>query len=356
MKKIFMFAILFVAAIGARAQRIEVVDTDGNGVAYATVLNSDAEFIGTTSLEGILADARGAKSITVSHVAFKSKEVKLDGRDVRVVLDDADFNLAEIVVQPKPLVYVQTYYRMYVYSEKEGIIYYRAGLTDNAYDPQKKKVTASTSHLAKAKKVIVKTLLGLLGSLLDEISHIKTGKVEDRMLEKGKEIGLTITEESPGRKRIDDKWGTLGYITDDKEDGVRRISYDSQKLVLHYMEAEGKEKELARKENRDAKRTNRTKTNYCVYQIDENGNYDPEDFVVLENLTSYDEEDDGETDHFINGLQVYSIERAYVTKEELKQRKKQNKMKMTLPNIKQFERQRGIPPLHPSVQKAIDGF
>ena len=66
---------------------------------------------------------------------------------------------------------------------------------------------------------------------------------------------------------------------------------------------------------------------------------------MLEDLTSYDEEEDGKNVHHINGMQVYTIERAYVTKEELKQRKKANKMKMTMQNIKQFERQHNIPPL-----------
>ena len=349
-------AAILLAAISARAQRIEVVDSEGHGIPYASVLTAEAEFIGTTNLEGILADAKGAKDVIISHVAFKTREVKLNGKDLRVVLEDADFNLAEIVVQPKPLVYVQTYYRLYIYSEKEGIIYYRAGLTDNAYDPQKKKVTASTSHIAKAKKSIIKTLVGMVGFALDALSEIKAEKLEDRIQKKGKELNITITDVSPGRKRIDDKWGTLGYISDDKEAGLRRFSYDTHKLILHYMEAKGMDKELARKAKRDAKKKNRTETNYCIYQIDENGNYSPEDFVVTENLTSYDEEDDGETDHYINGLQVYTVERAYVTKEELKQRKRQNKMKMTLSNIQQFEQQHSIPPLHPSVQKAIDGL
>ena len=89
---------------------------------------------------------------------------------------------------------------------------------------------------------------------------------------------------------------------------------------------------------------------------DENGNYGPEDFVMMEDLTNYDVEEDGKTVHSINGMQVYTIERAYVTKEELKLRKKQNKMKMTLQNIKQFEQQHNIPPLPASVQKAIDGL
>ncbi len=354
MKKfLFLVAILALATV-ARAQKITVVDSDGNGVSYASVLTPEAEYIGITDLDGVLADAKGAKVVTISHVAFKPKDVKLDGKDVRVVLEDADFNLEEITVEPKPFIYVQTYYRLYVFTEKEGIIYYRAGLTDNTYDPKKKKVTASTSHIAKAKYGIIKTLMGAFGSKLDELSQIKVGKVETRLQNKGKGIGINITDIAPGKKRINDKWGPLGYITDDKESGLRRFSYDSHKVVMHYLEAKGESKLLKKVEQRDAKKQNRTETDYCVYQIDEDGNYGPEDFVMLEDLKSYDEVEDGETDHNIHGLQVFTIERAYVTKEELKQRKKANKMKMNLSNIQQFEQQHNIPALPASVQKAID--
>ncbi len=356
MKKVLLWMAACMVAISTKAQKIEVVDSDGNAVPYASVLTADAEYIGITDLEGVLADAKGAKSVTISHVAFKPKDVKLNGKDIRITLEDADFNLEEIVVQPKPMVYVQTYFRMYVYSEEDGIIYYRAGLTDNAYNPQTNKVSASTSHIAKAKKAYIKTIVGMFGGLLNQLSQIKPTKLEERILKKGKDIGLTITDLAPGKKRIADKWGTLGYITDDKEAGLRRFSYDLHKIVLHYMEAKGMEKELAKMKKKDEKKKNRTETDYYVYQIDENGNYGPEDFVMLEDLTSYDEEEDGKNVHHINGMQVYTIERAYVTKEELKQRKKANKMKMTMQNIKQFERQHNIPPLPASVQKAIDGM
>lgn len=354
MKKYLLCLAACLIAIGAKAQKIEVVDTDGNGIPYASILTPDADYIGVTNLEGILSDAKGAKDITVSHVAFKTKRVKLDGKDVRITLEEADFSLEEITVEPKPFIYVQTYYRLYIHNEEDGIIYYRAGLTDNCYDPKKKVVTAKTSHISKAKMAIIKAIVGMLGSALDELSQIKAEKVEDRILKKGKLMGMTITDVAPGKKRIDDKWGTLGYITDDKDSGLRRFSYDFHKLFMHYMEAKGMDKELAKKKKRDEKKKNRTETDYSVYQIDENGNYGPEDFVMMEDLTNYDVEEDGKTVHSINGMQVYTIERAYVTKEELKLRKKQNKMKMTLQNIKQFEQQHNIPPLPASVQKAID--
>lgn len=356
MKKMLFWLAICMVAMYARAQKIEVVDSDGYGIPYASVLTVGAEYVGITNLEGVLPDAKGARSVIISHVAFKPKEVKLDGKDVRVTLEDADYNLEEIVVEPKPLVYVQTYYRMFIHSQKDGIIYYRAGLTDNAYNPQKNKVSSSTAHVAKAKNALVKIFLGALGGALDQVSHIHATKVEDRLLKKGKDIGLTIVDMAPGKRRIDDRWGTIGYITDDKEAGMRRFSYEGQSIIRHYLKAKGKNKMLAREEKSDAKRKNYSDTHCSLYQIDENGNYGPEDLVLKEFLTSYDEEDDGKDDHRIHGIQVFTIERAYVTKEELKLRKKNNKMKMTLPNIRRFEQQHNIQPLPASVQKAIEAL
>ena len=202
MKKYLLCLAACLIAIGAKAQKIEVVDTDGNGIPYASILTPDADYIGVTNLEGILSDAKGAKDITVSHVAFKTKRVKLDGKDVRITLEEADFSLEEITVEPKPFIYVQTYYRLYIHNEEDGIIYYRAGLTDNCYDPKKKVVTAKTSHISKAKMAIIKAIVGMLGSALDELSQIKAEKVEDRILKKGKLMGMTITDVAPGKKRI----------------------------------------------------------------------------------------------------------------------------------------------------------
>jgi hypothetical protein len=115
MKKfLLMMAVAMMTALSAQAQKIKVVDGDNNAVSYASVLSPTGEYIGITNLDGELADLKGAKTVTVTHVAFKSKEVKVGGTDQVITLEDADFDLGEISVAPKPLVYVQTYYRMYL--------------------------------------------------------------------------------------------------------------------------------------------------------------------------------------------------------------------------------------------------
>ena len=72
-------------------------------------------------------------------------------------------------------------------------------------------------------------------------------------------------------------------------------------------------------------------------------------------MTSFDEENkEGKNVHHVYCVQAFTIERAYVDKDELKQKEKDNKMKMTYQNIRQFERAHNIPALAPAVQQKLN--
>ncbi|MBR6140370.1 MAG: hypothetical protein IKQ37_01205 [Bacteroidaceae bacterium] len=356
MKQFLFLVAAFMVAMCAKAQKIEVVDSDGNGVPYAMVLTPEAECLGSTGLDGVFADVKGAKAVTISHVAFKPKEVIIDGKDVRVVLEDANFALDEIVVSPKPLVYVQTYYRVFFYENKHGIVYYRAGLTDNVYDRQTGKVKASTKHFSTGyKSFITKLLNTLIGWWFDNLSEIRTKKIEDNLIEKNKDIELKISQTSPGHWIVNDLKGTVGTITDDKQTGWRRIAVNSDLMERHRLEAKGKKKDLAKRDEIDKKTENEVKSEFIIYHVDEDGNYSPEDFVMLEFTNTFDYEYKGEKLHCITGLQTFSTDRAYVTKDELKQRQAANKQqKLSYQDIQQFERKNNIPALAPVVSQAIE--
>lgn len=55
-----------------------------------------------------------------------------------------------------------------------------------------------------------------------------------------------------------------------------------------------------------------------------------------------------------NGVFIGTTDRAYVTKAELKQKKKENKIKMTYRNLLDFERSHHIPALSEAFQKRIN--
>lgn len=357
MRQLITVMLMLAAMLPASAQRIQTVDEKGEPVPYVSVLTTDAQLIGITDFNGVIDDVKGADIITVSHVAYKPNLYKVNGKSGRITLVEADFGLPEVTVTRKPMVYSQTYYRMYVYEDSLGIIYYRSGLTDNSYDRTKKKLSADTRHTSKAIKGIVKTLLNMIiGKEIDRNSRLKMPKIENMIINRNKIIGAKLVQEGPDKKRITSNKGTtLGYVTDNRETGLRRISYEPTTASRQRLEAEGKTKELAKRKKNDMEMGDRKmESYYFVYRIDDDGNYSPEDMMMHQYITSWDKEKDGRTSHRIIAVEVYNTDRAYVTKDELKQLKKDNRMNMTYDNIRQFEKTHKIPALLPAVQKRLN--
>ena len=57
MKKcLITMAVLIWGAMGAMAQKIQIVDKDGNGLPLVSVITESGTYIGTTDLNGVLAD------------------------------------------------------------------------------------------------------------------------------------------------------------------------------------------------------------------------------------------------------------------------------------------------------------
>ena len=352
-KSLFLVVVAMMTAMIAKAQKIQTVDKDGQSVPYVTVTDEEGKFIGTTDLDGVLNDVKGAEVVSVTHVAYKSKKVKV-GQGGRIILEDADFDLPEITITKKPLVYVQTYYRL-VYQNDDPempIYYYRAGVLNNSYDKKTKKGSTDEDHFSACNIGIFKTALNtVLNAHVKKIANLRKGKVETGMKNAYKAIELSFVPDGPGKQRITDKFGTVGSVTDNHEKGERRYSYNSHLLSQHLIQVTGSDKKKAKADKREERKQNRKNLDFTVYHIDENGNYEPEDFVMLQQATSFD---DGESKGHVNiVMQVFSVDRAYVTKDELKQIKKENKMKMNYQNLLEFERIHKIPALSDQFQKRI---
>ena len=360
MKKILLMAVVtMMTAMSVSAQRIQVTDNKGNAIPMVSVLAEDGTLIGTTDADGVLSDVKGAEVVTFTHVAYKSKKAKV-GQGGRISLDDADFNLPEIVVTKKPLVYVQTYYRIFYlakYPDKDDVCYYRAGVLDNSYDQKTKKISRDEDHFSAASMGVLKTALNtVLGPSIKKWAGLQMDKVENRLKNGFKAINLEFVPNGSGRQLIKDKFGKVGSVTDSQEKGERRYSYEQHTLSNHLVQATGSDKKKAKAEKNDEKTKNRKDQDFIVYRIDEEGNYSPEDFVMSQISRSYDKEK-GDLVVPTNILvQVFTVERSYVTNEELKQIKKEHKMKMTYQNILEFERRNKIPSLPEVFQKRINEF
>ena len=352
MKELLLSFLLTVCALTSlHAQKIQVVDRDGNAIPYANVMTTDAKLIGTTDLDGVLNSVNGAKNIVITHVAYQSQTVTIPpsslrggGEGLRVTLADATFDLPEITVTKKEYTYLQVYYRV-VAINKEGVQYYRSGISDNFLNKSSGKQETSKQHIVKSQSTMLKLALNMfVGGKIDNYAKMHTETVEKTLQENFPRQGLRFVASGAGRKNIVDKYGTIGSITD--KNGKRRYSFDLHKAALHKMQAEGKTKDLKKAKQAEAKNRNIVSSSYRAYSIDGNGKYNPEDFLMEQHMLSFESENNGQT---IIILDYYASDRGYVTKEEMKAIKKRNKAKLSFSYLQNFERSHNIPPLAPEI-------
>ena len=106
-KIIVMIAVSIMTAMSAQAQKIQTVDSDGHAIPLVSVTTEDGVFIGTTDINGTLADVKGATKVSLVHVAYKPQMVSVSTlTNGRIVMEEVDYDLGEIVVKPKPYVYM----------------------------------------------------------------------------------------------------------------------------------------------------------------------------------------------------------------------------------------------------------
>lgn len=346
MKKLILEFVLFFAFSGIFAQKIQTVDMEGNPVAYAHIMGEDGKMIGITDMDGKLDDVRFDQTLTVRHVAFKEKKIFVKGEGfVRIPLEDSDYGLGEIVVKPKEYIYVQTYYRM-IYMTDDTMEYCRFGIIDNTYNVKKKDISSSHSHLSKASMGLLKTILdGLLGRIIDSWGDLPT--VEPMSADKQDKQSIRFVKDDENRQRIYYKDSLVGYVVNDYTDHLRRFSVDREKLHRIRQQETTDKKKSKKKKDKSEEHRNVQHNFYKVYQIDDEGRYGVEDFVMSQWHDDYDKYDKyyKKDRHVRIWLETYSTDREYVDKAELKEKIKANKVKMTYPAILEFERKHNIPAL-----------
>ena len=233
-KYLLTFATLLLITLGAKAQKLTVVDSDGNGIHLVTVLTEDGNMIGVTDLNGTLLDVKGAAKVVLTHVAYKSKLVDVSAlQGGKVTMEDLDYNLAEIVVKPKPLIYVETFYRVYAFAN-DSLRYYLAGIMPNSYDVEKKKVKSGSYSQSYGEFSISMGAAITWGARAQEFNagrihkswandFVKGGKARDYYF-------VTVTDEGKGRQRVSNPEGTVGFIETEKDEV--RMTLDAGKMQM----------------------------------------------------------------------------------------------------------------------------
>lgn len=346
---------MLVSALLMQAQRLQVIDSDGNPIAYVCVTNERGALVGSTDTEGWLEDAKGNAVLNLSHIAFEDMTIRLaDVVNGRVVMKDVDFNLPDIEVKPKELAYVQTYYRL-IYFDDDGPIYYRGGVIDNAYEFAKEKTQSKTRSLSRGENGLIRFLIStLVGRYIDRLGQIQKESTYQRLLRYQTEGKLSIAEDVAGRQIVSDTVSVLGYIDTDTIARQRTTSFNMWAYSDHVKATKEAAKAAAKgKQPKEKKDKSMTEDLYYeVYRIDSEGRSRIDDFVMRQLQVIGQRESNG--NQFMILLQAYTTDRDYVDKKEYKQLRKDNKVDMEIRELKQFEQAHNIPALAPNVQMQID--
>ena len=334
--------------VALHAQRVQVIDSNGMPIPFVIATSGDGKCIGTTDVDGWLDVASGNTTITLSQVAYKSLTMDVASIEGgKIVLEDASYDLPEVVVRPKELIYGQTYFRL-CYIDDDGPVYYRGGVIDNTYDVAKKKVSAKTNHISKAKFGLLRFVVDRFAGNFDHFSRLPEVPYYKKLLKMRDEGEITITDAGNGRQVIADDVSTLGYIYWDVKERTRTVSFDMSRYNKHQREAQKRAKAEKKGKSYEADTTiSDSGTIYQVYRTDSVGNSRVDDFV----MSQYTQEGvhRRQKTNYIIQLQSFATDYAYIDKKEYKQLRKAN-----INELRQFEKNNRIPPLAPNILEQIN--
>lgn len=350
MKRYYALLAVMAVVLNAFAQRIQVVDVNGLPIAAVCVTNEKGALVGTTDNEGFLQDAKGVSRLSFSHVAFKAMDVNMDTIPSNcVVMQDENFQLSELEVKPKELLYVQTYYRC-IYVCDEGPLYFRAGVVDNTYELAKKKISAKTHSVSRGENGLLRFLIStLVGHYIDKWARIDTMTYYKRINQLADKGDLTITRDPSGRRVVSDTVSVLGYIDDNIQDAQRTTSFDHWTYNDHVKATQ----DAAKGKKPKAKKDFPANHGYFeVYNVNQDGESRIDDLVMKQILVSghFDRMDQD----YIILLETFIIGRDYIDKKELKQTRRDNKVEMDINELRRLESIHHIPPLAPNLKAAVD--
>lgn len=343
-----MVAVALMTAMSAQAQKIKIVDNDGNAIPLVSVLAEDGTYIGTTDFDGVLANVKGATRVAVTHVAYKPQLVTVaELQGGCITMEDIDYGLDEVVVKPKPYLYVEYYYRAFSYIG-DSLRVYTAGILPMAHDIQNKykgKVHGIWAFGGAANKALTWNTQ----SMEDNVQSLAEDAAWPlvRWLPNHQKYQTSIEPEGESRFVIKNPEEVVGHIV--HSDGLSYATLDVDRMRIYGERTSGNEKAAKLMENRDY--------TYCyteVFRLDEEGKVQPENFVMEQVHLEYDKKDGNRK---INVAYLYAADKGYMDKDEVKARGKElNKGRsgdMSLDELAEYERAHNIPALSPEQQKAI---
>ena len=346
MKRILMMvAVAIIIAKSVSAQRIQVVDTEGQGIPLATILTEDGIMIGTTNLDGMF-DMKGAAKLVVTHVAYKPLVVTTTSvKNGRVTMEDQDYGISEVTVTPKQYIYVEAYYRVYVY-RNDSLCYFLSGVMPNAYDAKKKKREHGSYYQScceYCQKMGATIIWGVRAQELQAGLVRSQGTTDKYMKDR---YYTTSTVKGPNHKVYSNPKGIVGNLVSSGD--MTRITLDAAKMQMYVNEVKGQTKLLEKRKEKAYEYQFS-----MIYADNEDKEYDMTDFVMETNHWEYNDN----KSHVKFIIENYAVDHAYINKDEWKDKKKelkqQYKGKLSLSQIEEYEKKHNIPALAPAVRQAV---
>lgn len=335
------------AAITTNAQRIQVVDNDGQGIPLVSVLTEEGNLIGTTDLSGVLADVKGAAKVAVTHVAYKPQLVSVASlQDGRITMEDIGYDLAEIVVKPKPYIYVEVFYRVYVYRD-DSLCYFLSGIMPNAYDIEKKKIEHGSYNQAHAEHC---NKMGAASTWFVRAEHYSAGIANTRDLQSMEEnmkdkYFVTATVDGSAHTTYSNPEGIVGQLV--RTSGQMRMTLDAGKMQMYANKAKGQTKLLNKREEKEYE------YQFTMIFDDDTEGHAIENYMMDLNHWEYNDN----KSHVKFLIESYATDHYYMDKQEWKDKKKAMKddysAQMTLDQLDSYATSHNLPALSPAARQAI---
>lgn len=354
MKKfVMMVAAAMMVALHIQGQAIQTVDSEGNAIPLVTVLDMDGNMIGTTNINGELADVKGAAKITVTHVAYKPQIVTIASlQNGRVTMEDLDYGLKEIVITPKPYLYVEYYFRGFRYIG-DSLRAYGAGIYPAIFDVKKHYEADTRTHWSygafsnKAKSWHGVHIVNRVKSWIKGSSHMSIEKF--LTTEKGKEkYNASIVEEKPNVWRVEISNEVVGQIV--HSNGQSRATLDGSRMQMYSNEIHGETKMLEKRQKIDYK------YQYAeIFKLADENNELPD--IARHQMTMDHWEYNSGKGRDIEIYYIYTVDHGFVDAATFKARSKELNGNyvgnMTLEDLQKYEASHNIPPLAPAQLEAI---
>ena len=359
MKKILlMVAVAMMTAMSAMAQKIEVVDAEGNGIPLVSVTTEDGVFVGKTDLNGVLADVKGAQKVGLSHVAYKPQLVTVAAlQGGRVTMEDLDYGLDEIVVTPKPYIIVEYYVRGFRYIG-DSLRAYGAGIIPVAYDikngykPKTHNVNSMGVYANKAPGWHQAEIYNKTKGMCKRNNFPMTDKwvMRDRVQE---EYGLSVTKDGANRWIVTNPKGKIGQIV--HNGGRSYATLDAGRMQRYQDEKQGNQRLMKMREERNYAYEYAT-----IYRLPGDDDGDIPDLArLVMSMHHWDQNSDKGRKRDI--YYSYVVTHYYADEAEFKARSKELNQghpysNMTLEELQAYERQHNIPTLSTSQLTAIQAL